>query len=238
MPERFGRVVTPVYAPSSDGLLEPVGSAVLIRDGAGYWVFSAAHVFDRARYRELWLPGAPDFFLLTETIYRSRDGEVVDLAYTRLTQEEADKLVAGGHAFLPARRNTIDHADVTPGEGACMVVGYPWMRVQPVEGNRQAFSVQAMEYRGQLASLERIQRYGRDPSVTLMVLFDAKLWSEGEAIKRPPKEGVEGVSGGAIWGCYSDNVRLLGIVHSFVESRSLLLGTRCRVFPMIAKGDA
>ena len=70
-----------------------------------------------------------------------------------------------------------------------------------------------------------------------MVLFDSKVKIEGRIQKRPLKKDIEGISGGAIWGRYSDNVRLLGIVHEMVESRSVLLGTRCRLFPKIAMGE-
>lgn len=65
MPNRYGRVVTPIYKQIGDSHLDHLGSGVLVRAANSFWLLSAAHVL-RDHKQGLWLCGSPKSTLVTK----------------------------------------------------------------------------------------------------------------------------------------------------------------------------
>ena len=133
MPDRYGRVVTPIYFGTHDGRLDFEGSGVLLKSRASCWLFTAAHVLAASKGRPTILPGPPGRFVqltnlpgasckLDPTVAAN---DPIDLAYVRLSEQESKMMTEEGLSFLQVSPDKIDARKSSQAGARCMVTGYP-----------------------------------------------------------------------------------------------------------------
>jgi len=233
-PERYGRVVSPIYLARAPGKISHLGSGVLVQSTEGHWLFTAAHVLADKIHGKILLPGVPDFFTPINNVVSSCEllpgiaqRDRIDMSYLALTEDEAKLLQNGGARFLPATNDTFEPNGITPYPGIGTITGYPNSAVQ-IEGreiNVHLTNLLNMKF----ASHERLRRAGFDPEITIGLIRHQKEFLDR---RRLHKLELRGLSGGAIWAHHSSGARLVGIFTEYHSNRSLLIGTRLKPLVM------
>jgi hypothetical protein len=228
MPLRFGNVVMPVYVEDGGGRPKHEGTAVLLQSQDGLWLFTAAHVLATHIRAPIILPGKKFFRLQAQVFASSKltpeetEKDSADVAFVRLTNEQAESLYEAGFHFLPITRESIDRSEVPPFPATCAVTGF---NVDSVEIDH----VKEVAMAGQMCLLSRFidpRKLGsvqRSPTRNLGVEYPGRPFIDGKRARRPDPRGL---SGGAIWKIDGKDVRLAGIVIECYASRSMIVGTR------------
>jgi hypothetical protein len=231
MPRRFGNVVTPIYAEQADGRIEHTGTGVLLQSNDGLWLFTAAHVLAQHSSTPILLPGKPFFFRLTTPVFsaceltpKATATHVADVAFVKLTEEQANWIFDSGHHFFAVTRESVDVSSREFYPGNCAVTGYPEHTVT-IDHERRFAEIDPILLMSTFANPRRLLPIQHDPSLNLAVNYERRPMINGIKMVRPNPRGL---SGGAIWLLENEKVYLVGIVTEFWKAQSLIIGTRIR----------
>lgn len=215
MPQRFGRVTTPVYRQVGDDGLEHWGSGILIQWAERYWLVSAAHVL-KSEGKNLWLGGSPKNFPLRGDYVWF--GDPLDLAFTELGEPQMKAVVAVGNSFLGPEHIRTTDADC--GDKEMVISGFPERAVE-LDGGERSVMLTPTNLRSRFFSPEEL-KLNRCASHELAGRFSRLVGSDRRMIR---KMQMKGLSGGAIWHQDEDALQLVGIVKDFDPKRKLLVGS-------------
>ena len=227
MPERYGRVVAPIYRSDSMSRPDYVGTGVLVRDASNYWLLSAAHVF--GEHDPLWLPTAPAFKRVRSTIRSDKySTDPLDLSFIELNFPEAAGLESAGYEFLPISAAQITASEYP--EGRCAILGYPAAGGVTINHDSESIDYRALIARSNFVKRSKVSLLRLDPKVKLVIKYED--FSEDVTGKKIGIPIPSGLSGGAIWSCPKDaEPVLVGILTEWDRKKKILIGTQ--LWPMI-----
>ena len=248
MPKRYGLVTTPVLRQIGGDAFDHEGSAVLVGTNT-HWVFTAAHVVDRAlnsqstegtiqRNEALFLPGSPQQvrivggrFRLSEhppsTVSQRNQAPGLDLAYAELSPDEAQCLLNIGLSFLPLEEVWAGEDFLPWHLNGCAFTGYPAGTVR-IDGDERKIGATPFLLTSRFLAPEELAKIR--PKLDLRLQVAAQIRGLTEAENKSEGFDPGGMSGGGIW-LVDGEPKLVGVATDHDPRRDLLIGTRLR--PML-----
>jgi hypothetical protein len=215
MPERYGRVVAPIYHVVGNGYLAHLGTGVLLKvDEQSFWVASARHVLDDERGAVL--PGSIQFpsKVLSGWGLTVRE-DPADIGIARLSADDYHTLVRNGYSFLPMDETTIQVK--SPRTGTCILSGYPVGTVE-LDGDERTAAIGTMHAKTDFVPFS-------EPGKIAATFDQFEDDGTSQPITTPDPHGL---SGGAMWHVDRDTMKLVGIVGEWDPRRKLIVGTTIR----------
>jgi len=227
--------IVPVFGESQRGEgFTHVGTGVFIELQSQPFLLTAAHVTDNLKHSQLWVPAHDSIYpiqgyvgyvdLLPEQV---RSDDPVDVAYYRLDSRFARGMLELFKIWPQTRCELIVNSLEL---GVCSVCGMPASRFKRSGG---VYSSETASVRGIAAPAEDYERESLSPEQNIIVRFHKKRAVSKETGKRMNPVHPRGMSGGGIFAWppgyeLSDDwsiPKLVGVFHSYKESKGLLIGT-------------
>jgi hypothetical protein len=221
--------------------LQQFGTAVFAESQSDFFLFTAAHVTDDRAQGDLLVPTRDGLSpiegylayvdLLPEDTRRE---DHIDIAYYRLSREFAKELAHHFTAISAKNREVIPSAlNLT----VCSASGYPATKGKK---NGDALSSEIFSFTGLAASEATYEALSLSPTSNIVLRFNRKTAVHSEDGKPFPTPSLKGISGGGIFAWPREavgipewfNRRLVGIVHTYKERESLIIGTT--MVPLLA----
>jgi len=227
--------VVPVFAESlrDDGLIH-VGTGIFVEFLSQPFLFTAAHVTDNLQHSTLWVPAHDSIYpiqgyvgyvdLLPE---QRRNDDHVDVAYYRLDSRFARGMLEIFKIWPQSRCDLVINSLELE---ICSVYGLPASRSKRSRGTH---SSETATFRGVAAGAEVYEHESLSPEDNIIIHFHKKRAVSKESGARINPVHPRGMSGGGIFawphrhGLSDDwsKPKLIGIFHSYKESKGLLIGT-------------
>lgn len=196
---RILQVTSPIFRETARGILEPIGSSVLLRIADEPLVLTSAHVLDDATAQTpLYVGTHNSTVLLQGRWFRSplpksgnRGDDRLDVGIARLS---STALASFDESCFLSPAELAPGQALTPGAIA-VVCGYPHRkhrRTGHLEWESDAYTVSAMS-----APLEDYARLDVQRSHAVVLGFDQKRSWTRQGQRTAPR--LEGVSGGGVW---------------------------------------
>lgn len=227
--------LVPLFAAEpNNGTLQHVGTGIFMEFMQQPFLFTAAHVTDTLEQSPLLVPGHAGIDpiegyvgyidLLPE---QQREDDPADVAYYRLSTQCSRSLCAFFRPLPQSRCQLVTNALKL---GVCSVYGYPASKLKKVA---RVYRSEAAAYRGVAASADVYKAEGLDPESNIIVHFHKKRAVDRQTGKAINPIAHRGVSGGGIFAWplgYElsedwSTPELVGIFHSYDETKGLMIGT-------------
>jgi hypothetical protein len=251
LPENAGEILTaspilgavfPIFAAENENAkLDHIGSGVVVKIGEELFALSAAHVTDFADGDgALFMPavdgieqmtGGRSYSELPQS--GSRDDDLADIAYYRLSSEWLTKLHP---AFKPLSVNDLLLTDELETGNIFSFAGYPWRKTK---SRSQEFETERTTYSGHAVAPDVYRKlgYNRYSHVAVRMRRKKTYSYRYSAYKVAPHP--LGISGGGViawpWNYVERHdplkMKLAAIGHTFHEDPSCLVATR--IIPLV-----
>jgi hypothetical protein len=231
--------VCPIFVERSQpGVVEQIGSGVLVEIHGELFLLTAAHVTDYEDLGRMLVPGtqgliAPHgyFAHLAVAAGGKRLNDKIDIAYYRLDQEILNDLYP---KFKPLEREDVALFDSLTEGDIYTFSGYPHRKAR-LRGDR--IETEIFSYTGCAVDDETYQKLGYDPRIHIVIRFERKRACSRDGFRITPPL-PHGVSGGGVFAWRKDALvggdaeerRLVGIAHTHHSAQNCLIGTRLNAF--------
>ena len=239
MISRLERAVCPIFLEKADsGMVEHIGSAVLVDIRDTLFILTAAHVTDYQEKGTLLVPGANDliaphgyFAHVAIATGKTRIKGRLDIAYYRLADDARSDI---SPELEPLQREDIAIFESLTQGDVYSFSGFPYRKTR-IRG--RIVKTEMFSYAGCAVDDDTYSELGYDPGIHVVVRFDRKRAQSREGVRITPPL-PHGVSGGGIFAWRKDFVvggdpddrRLVGIAHTFHKAHQCLAGTRINAF--------
>lgn len=228
-------------ADPNNGTLQHVGTGVFLEFMQQPFLFTAAHVTDALQHTELLVPGHAGIDpiegyvgyidLLPE---QRREEDPADVAYYRLSTLCSRSLCTYFRPLPQSRCRLMTNALEL---GVCSVYGYPASKLKKAAGIYQS---ETAAYRGVAAHAQVYEAEGLDPDSSIVIHFHKKRAVDRLTGKSINPVAHRGVSGGGIFAWPLGHElsedwsvpELVGIFHTYDQSKGLMIGTPLWVLAM------
>lgn len=227
--------VVPVFAESlRGGGLTHVGTGLFVEFRSQPFLFTAAHVADNLQHSDLWVPAHDGIYPIqgyvgyVDTLPEQRRADDhVDVAYYRLDSRFASGMLK---FFKPWPQTRCELVPNPLELGVCSVYGLPASRFKRSGGTHTS---ETATFRGVAATARVYEGESLSPENNIIVHFHKKRAVSRETGARINPVHPRGMSGGGIFAWPSGHElsddwskpKLVGIFHTYKESKGLLIGT-------------
>lgn len=229
VPEELSKCFLPIFRTSGPGLPEHEGTGILVKTPSAHWLLTAAHVMVLQAKSEVYLPGHPSLFPLSGEIYstseltaQATDRDELDIAFTKLKDDEIQSLQRAGMRFHSTATNVVSTQAKDFGRTWCYVAGYPADSVKVDEDNKVAAG-RPFLFQGSVYNSDEMLRRRLGPKRRIGIRYSQVMDLDGNPMKRPNPKGM---SGGPIWIFDGGSLVLAGMAIEFHQSKSTIVGVR------------
>jgi len=239
--EKIRKATIPIYAIQNDRVVRD-RSGVLLKVGDDCYILTASHDLREIVQNNIYLyAGWSQIDLIPvpiandKILYHTSDRDVYDIAAIKLTRDVAADIMSSSKPVT-----LLDVADNCPDESHALylVCGYPraWLKVLPNCIESPPLHYLCRSYHGDPLAWTNL---AYDPRVHLLLNFtqDAIHIQSQKHIVLPDTEGIKGISGCGVWRIIGDfprqwrdwkidDVKLVGIEHTYWESKGVAAATR------------